>query len=118
MQQIISKGGKIYGRSAAVIAAARAGIGQETYNQQYAAKTAAALANITGANIDQVSYNDTTVLRTVPPPLPEEPKPETETKPEGAEKPAEEQKPGGCGSCEPRASVLECAWALPDSLQQ
>lgn len=36
-----------------------AGIDQQTFNTKYAAKTAAALANITGVNTDQIAYNKT-----------------------------------------------------------
>lgn len=58
-----------------------AGIDQETYNKKYANKTAAALANVTGVNIDQVAYNGTTVLRQQAPMTPEQALPAAKSSP-------------------------------------
>jgi hypothetical protein len=95
-----------------------AGIDQDTYNKQYASKTAAALANITGVPVKDIEFNSTTVLNMPPPPPPDEKEEEPAAKPvaaaaAAAAKPAavakeaapaakpaaaaEPKEPGGCG---------------------
>ncbi|KAF6264761.1 hypothetical protein COO60DRAFT_1482517 [Scenedesmus sp. NREL 46B-D3] len=66
-----------------------AGIDQDTYNTQFAGKTAAALANITGVPIERITFNSTTVLNVPPPPAEEaeEPAAAAAAKPAAASKP-------------------------------